>query len=391
MLKAITWFVVLCALAVGITLVARYNDAYALIVWYPWRIQLSMNLLIIIMLAVFCGLYALSRIIGHTLSLPGEVKRWRSLRRRDDAIRLLNDAERLYMEGRVGQALRHAESAIEAGCPQGIAALLAARCAHAMREPERRDRWLEFARDFDKDTRMARLMLEAEFAVAERRFDDAAQRVDELRLAGHRHIAVLRLALQVEQARGRWDEVVRLARQLRKHRGLTAEQAAPLVRRAFIEQMREAEGDLEQIQRVWNQITTDERRDVGLLLRAVPYLVASGDLVLGVGAIEDALERDWEPELAILYGRCRTLDQRRQLVTAEAWLKEHPEDAGLLLTLGRLCLRGQLWGKAQSYLEASLSVTPTRAAHLELAKLAEQLDRPESAQVHFRAAAELGA
>ncbi len=320
-----------------------------------------------------------------------EVQAWRAQRKRDNAMRLLNEAERFFMEGRFGQALKHAEAAVELGAPQGLGALLAARSAQSLREYERRDRWLEFARTHDKDIRMARLVLEAEFAVTDRRFDDAAIRLDELRLAGHRHIAVLRLALQTEQARGRWDEVARIARQLRKVRALSPEQAAPLVRRALIEQMREAEGELEPLQRVWNSITTAERRDVGLLLRAVPYLVNSGDLVMGVTAIEEALEREWEPELAVLYGRCRTLDLHRQLVTAEGWLRQHPEDAGLLLTLARLCLRGQLWGKAQSYLEASLSLAPSRAAHLELAKLAESLGRHEEAQVHYRAAAELGA
>jgi len=391
MLRALIWLLALFAAAVGVTLLSRYNQAYALLVLPPWRMQISLNLLVLLLLAGFFALYALSRVVSQMLNLPHEVRIWRKARRRDSAISLLNDAERFYMEGRFGQALKHAESAMEAGAPQGLCSLLAARSAQALRDPERRDRWLEVARDFDKDTRIARHMLEAEFALADRRFDDAVRHLDVLRQAGHRHIAVMRMALQAEQSRGRWDEVARIARQLRKVKALSVEQAAPLVRRALIEQMREAEGDLEQLQRVWNNITTEERRDVGLLLRAVPYLVASGDLILGVSAIEEALERDWEPELAVLYGRCRTLDLHSQLATAEAWLKDHPEDSGLLLTLARLCLRGKLWGKAQSYLEASLSIAPTRTAHLELAKLAESLDRKNEAQRHFRAAAELGA
>jgi HemY protein len=391
MLRALIWLLALFAAAVGLVLAWHYNQAYALLVWPPWRVQISMELLVLLLLAGFFLLYSLSRFVSQTLRLPVEVRAWRAQRKRDNATRLLNEAERFFMEGRFGQALKHAEMAVEVGAPQGLGALLAARSAQALREYDRRDRWLEVARSHDKDIRMARLVLEAEFAVADRRFDDAANRLDELRLAGHRHIAVQRLALQTEQARGRWDEVARIARQLRKVRALSAEQAAPLVRRALIEQMREAEGELEPLQRVWNGITTEERRDVGLLLRAVPYLVASGDLVLGVTAIEEALERDWEPELAVLYGRCHTLNLHRQLVTAEGWLRQHPEDAGLLLTLARLCLRAQLWGKAQSYLEASLSLAPSRIAHLELAKLADSLGRQEDAQRHYRAAAELGA
>ena len=57
----------------------------------------------------------------------------------------------------------------------------------------------------------------------------------------------------------------------------------------------------------------------------------------------------------------------------------------LLLALGRMCVRQKLWGKAQSYLEASLAIRPSRAAHLELARLFDQLERPDDANRHYRA------
>ena len=74
------------------------------------------------------------------------------------------------------------------------------------------------------------------------------------------------------------------------------------------------------------------------------------------------------------------------IARAEEWLRGHPDDAGLLLALGRMCIRQRLWGKAQSYLEASLSVAETQAAHLELARLCDQLERPDEANRHYRAA-----
>ena len=68
-------------------------------------------------------------------------------------------------------------------------------------------------------------------------------------------------------------------------------------------------------------------------------------------------------------------------------MRRHPDDARLLKALGRMCLRQRLWGKAQSYLEASLSVAPSQQAHLELARLFDQLERPEEANKHYRASA----
>ena len=61
----------------------------------------------------------------------------------------------------------------------------------------------------------------------------------------------------------------------------------------------------------------------------------------------------------------------------------------LLLVLGKLCTRQQLWGKAQSYLEASLSVEPTYSAHLALAQLQEGLGNPDAALRHYRGSLEL--
>ncbi len=90
-----------------------------------------------------------------------------------------------------------------------------------------------------------------------------------------------------------------------------------------------------------------------------------------------------------MYGECGAADTLRQIERAERWLRDHREDGALLLALGRLCAQQQLWGKAQSYLEASLSVEPTYSVHLELARLHEKLGRADDARVHYRASLEL--
>jgi hypothetical protein len=65
-------------------------------------------------------------------------------------------------------------------------------------------------------------------------------------------------------------------------------------------------------------------------------------------------------ELAGLYAECRGGDTLGRIARAEKWLEKHPEDARLLLALGRLCREQQLWGKAQSYFEASLACSQVR-------------------------------
>ena len=97
-----------------------------------------------------------------------------------------------------------------------------------------------------------------------------------------------------------------------------------------------------------------------------------------------ALKRDWDPELVRLFGVVEGRNLKRQLDFAEGCLDRHPEDPHLLLTLGRLCKKNQLWGKARSYLEQSLKMLPDPVTCRELATLLEQQGEHEAAGACFR-------
>ena len=110
--------------------------------------------------------------------------------------------------------------------------------------------------------------------------------------------------------------------------------------------------------------------------------------------IEDSLDEHWDATLVLDYAECGKSgepagDVLGRIAQAEKWLQHRPRDGALLLTLGRLCRAQQLWGKARSYLEAALAITPSRAVHVELAQLLDQLEESALATRHYRAAAAL--
>ncbi len=389
-MRALLWLVGIFACAVALAIAARYNEAYALFVWAPWRVHVSLNLFVIVFVALFALLYVATRIVARTLALPAAVAAFRERQKIERAAQAFKDAQRFMLEGRYGRAFAQAIAAHNAGASPGLAALLAARAAHAMRELKRCDEWLAKAALHDNEVRAARLMTEAEFALADRQYDIAADRLETLRSGGARQIAALRLSLQVAAARADWAEVLRLARQLASHRALTTDQAAPLVRRAHLESLREREGDASALPRYWKAIPKSEREDGGLVRGAAPLLAAVGEADLGAEAIAHALDAQWDSQLAELFGHIEGGTVVERIANAERWLRSQRADERLLLTLGRLCIQQQLWGKAQSYLEASLSIAPSRAAHLELARLGERIGREDLATRHFRRAAEIG-
>ncbi|NMG33819.1 heme biosynthesis protein HemY [Azoarcus sp. TTM-91] len=388
-MRALIWLIGIFALAVGLAMAAGFNDGYVLVVLPPWRAQLSLNLLIVLLLLGFLLAYAVLRLISRTMGLPRRVVQWRERRRREKAGRALREALRTLFEGRFSQALKFASNAFSSGESPAMAALVAARAAHAMRDDTRYRIWIGHAADSGEEARVARLMTEAELAVEGRRFEEAAERLEMLKLAGHRHIAALRLALRVASALERWDEALRLTRQLHKHKALSDEQAAPLIRRAHVERLKELAADRAALAAYWLEIPADELQDRRLVERAMPLLAAAGEGPAARRTLERLLDEEWDSGLARLYAHCGDGegDPVACLAKGEGWLKRQPRDAGLLFSLGRLCMGAQLWGKAQSYLEASLSLAPTIDTHLALASLLEQLERPEEAQRHYRAAA----
>lgn len=392
-MRALIWLIGIFAVAVGVAMIAGLNDGYVLVALPPWRAQLSLNLLVVLLITGFALGYLLLRLASRTLALPGQVAQWRGRRRREKADRALHAAVNALFEGRFSQALKSAAVAYTTVDGSSMAALVAARAAHALHDDARYREWLGRAAEQGEEGEVARLMTEAELAIERRNFDEAAARLETLRKAGHRHIALLRLESRVASALGRWEELVHITRQLRKHKALTDEQAAPRLRRGHVERLKELAADPAALTAYWREIPAAELQDRGLIERALPLLAAAGQGALAKRQVERLLDEHWDSALARRYAFCADGegDARACLQKAEGWLQRQPQDAGLLFALGRLCIDEQLWGKAQSYLEASLHAAPAIDTHLTLAHLLERLERPQDAQAHYRAAAEKAA
>ena len=388
-MRTLFWLLTLFALAVGVSLAFGDNNGYVLIALPPWRVELSLNFFVVILALGFVFSYFLLRFLFHTLRLPQAVRAYRERKRREKAHRALQDAMLQLYEGRYGHALKSAARTHAAGEAQALSALLAARAAHFLRDDEREREWLERAAEHDTEAQSARLMTEAELHLEARRFEAALAALGAMQEKGRRQIAPLRLALRAHRELGHWDDVLRVARQLEKAHGMTQEGAAPLKLRAHQESLRARAGDAPALAAYWQAIPARERFVPQLAATAARVLIAAGDGPLAQRVIESQLEEAWDSEVAELYADCQGGDMVARIARAEKWLVKQPQDARLLLALGRLCRAQQLWGKAQSYFEASLAVKPNQDAYAELAGLFTQLGRNEEANQAYRNAASL--
>ena len=395
-MKSLFWLLAVSAAAVALVLLARVDSGHVLFYYPPWRVEMSMVFFVAAALVSFVALYSLLRLIGNALALPATVRAWRARRRRERAHTALAAALQAYYEGRYARAEKEAALAADNGPSPGVAALLAARAAHQMRDFERRDRWLERADSLGDSLQTARLVSRAELALEDRDFGAARDALRSLHGAGPKHVATARLLLRAERGAGAWDEVLRLASQLSKRDAIAPALAEEYKVQATVELLGRAADDAGAFERRWRGVAAADRVQPRIAAAAARNATALGRAALAREILETALAAEWVPSLVSLYGQLpegldqetRVAEARTRIERAEKWLFERERDSQLLATLGRLCAQAELWGKARSFLEASLSFEESRAARIELARLAERLGKDDEAQRHFRKAAE---
>lgn len=381
-MRHLFWILAICGLAVALTLAARHNAGYALLVYPPWRMELSLNLLITLLLLLLAASYGLVRLVFHTLNLPSYVRAFRTERRRERARSALTESLLAYHEGRYGKAEKLAAESLDTDEFAAVGALLAARAAHKMKAFDKRDGYLMQAERLAPEQSAARLMTEAELLLDQRRSQEALAVLKRLN-AQTRLTGALRLSLKAYQQAQNWDKVLETIAKLEKKEAIDPTYAAQLKINAHRENLRNAMPDVAALKEYWRKVPAADRADSKIALAAARQFLAFGECDTAMEIVTTSLEKNWDGELVRLFAEC-PCDATKQIELAEAWVGFHPRDAALLLTLGRLCAQRELWGKAQSYLEASLSMEARAETHLALAQLFERMGRKEAAVEQYR-------
>jgi HemY protein len=388
-MRFLFWFLLLAIAAVVAALAAKLNNGYALLVAAPYRIELSLNLFLFLIIAGFVSLYLALRVIVHTTRLPAQVRAWRR-RQREARSRAKQDAATIaLLEGRYVKAQQQANEALAFPGASGMAALIGARAAMDMRQYGDAEELLGRPETQAKSLAVSRLTLAAESALEQGQPQEALRILSELKHEAGLHTAALRLELRATQAARRFGDVPPLVDQLVKRGVFDAAQGSEVKIASQREQLRSLGTDAAGLRDLWNRLPEATRTEPRIARAGGRSFLQLGGDREAAEIIVRSLERQWDSELVELYGECRLNDATRQLEQAERWLAAHNEDAALLQVLGTLCERAQLWGKAQTYFEASLALENRWRTHLTLGEMLGRLGRADEANAHFVAALKL--
>lgn len=391
-MKRLYWIVGLLLVCAGLALLARaiaVHPGYVLFAYPGFRYESGLWVFLALLVVLGLALYLLRLLIGLTVTSGGLVNPWSRLHRRRRVRQASREGVIELAEGRWARAQQHLQRAAEDD-PQPLMHYLgAARAANHQGLYSERDALLEKALNRQPKAELGIALTHAELQLASGQLLDAAQTLEAMRSRHPRHHLVLRHLQQLYVDTGAWSALLALLPDLRKEKVLVGDALASLERRAWLGYLSTLEQGADEapeasLQAAWQRLSNDLRHDPELLAVYVERLRGVGAEAQAEEVLLQALKRHYDAHLVRLYGLLHGRDPAKQLQVAEGWLKAHGDDPALRLTLGRLCLHNQLWGKAREYLEASLLLERDPETCAELARLLAHLGDVEQSNQLFQ-------
>ena len=114
-MRGLFWLLGLFAIAVGLSLVARYNEGYVLFFYPPYRIELSLTLFVLVLVVMLMMLYGIGHLFHLLINFPERVRAYRAAQARKVGQAAFNAAVIAQVEGRFDDARREAGIAMSAG------------------------------------------------------------------------------------------------------------------------------------------------------------------------------------------------------------------------------------------------------------------------------------
>jgi HemY protein len=370
--------------AVMVTLWVKQDNGYVLIGYGQWTIEGSLALFTLAGLALFLALHLSIRLLSRLWHTPERVTAWRLKRRNQRARRSLTRGLVELSEGRWKVAERHLTRHVEESETPLLNYLAAARAAQLQGEHARRDDYLHLAHESMPSADVAVGLTQAELQLAHQQYEQALATLMHVRSLSPRHNYVLKLLKRLYENLGEWNKLEEMLPDLRRRKVIDDKEYEALEARVCHERLKQESTSVDTLVRYWQALPKALRQDLSMLKDYAGMMMSLGAGSRVEPLIASLLSKRWNTDLVALYGQIELKDSAQQLAVGEGWLKSHPEDPVLLLTLARLSLQNKLWGKARSYLEASIAISPSPESYQQLGLLLERMGETDKAMQCFR-------
>ena len=376
-MKGLIWTIILFAVAAALAVGASVYSGNVYVVAEQTMIRINLIAFVVGLLVLVVLLYLLVGLLAGILHMPGRMNRFGAARKGRKATHDLSAAGLAFFEGKFQQTEQQAAKVLankEAGDNRTLALMLAAHAADQMDDIELRDRYLQEVEHLPAKQQLSRYLLLAESALSRRDYETARKNSNAANQINPTLTRLVKLQLRYALDHGDATETLEKTDKLFKAGAINEHEATQYQGWAYRRLLALA----------------SDANALKACLKRIPESKKGGDLCVAIaekyaalGLYSEAVnwvgkhypQNQQSGLLAVLVHSVNYLsdrEQRKAIDMADGWLKANPQDADLLLYLGRLAYSKQLWGKAQGYLEASLALHPGMQARLALAKVFDE-------------------
>jgi HemY protein len=369
-----------------LTALALEKPGFVLIGYDKTSIEIALFDFVLLLIAAFVAFYLLLRFLVRLVVMPAQLRKSYQRHQVEKAHKLFYRGLLELAEGHWTRAERLLVRSVWRHETPVMGYLGAARAAQMQAAYERRDEYLKRAIESDRSAGVAVGLLQAELQLSSQQKEQALATLQHLREQAPKHGYVLYMLARMYRSLAEWDHLLGVLPVLRKSRAIPTEQIDEVEGEAVAELMGEAghQGDSEGVQRLWKRLPRRLKQDPSLAESHIRALEALGQHEQAVTELRRFLNTAWDEGLVSLLGELTLQDPLQILGQAESWLKEHGESPVLLLTLGKLALKAELWGKARVYLESAIAHEPDPEAYGLLAQLLERMGELDKAHQAYR-------
>jgi len=384
MRRLIVWLLFLIA-SVWVALEVIKHAGYLIIVAKPWTIEMPLWFAAITALLIIVLLYWLIVAIDRMQFSWYWIKNWFYLRKEQRFNNKTQQGLALLIEGRWQKAERLLLSGVHDTVDPLLNYLGAAKAAQELGHIEKRNFYLQQAEQRVPAATIAIGLTKAELQCSNHQWEEARGTLMALHDQTPRHPQVLHWLEKVLIRLADWSALIPLLPKLKKANILTQERYLQFEKNLYSELLSpQVTTTWSEVEKAWQQVPRLLRKQPDVVYAYVKQLVHYHHHKEAEELIRKTIKHQWHAGLVEIYGTLPFVNLNRQLVIVGAWLKMYGQRQATLLTLARLCVQIQLWGKAKDYFEKCLALGPNAAAALDYGRLLEQLNESETALAIYR-------
>lgn len=369
------------------------DSGYVLVSWLNYTVETTFAFFLVLMVLTTLVLYVALRVALVLLGSDWGFNEWRARKRNLRARQQTTKGLMCLAQGQWKRAESLlSRSAKDADTPM-INYLAAARAAQEQGKIEAADDWVRAAQASTKGADLTVGIIQAELLVGRGQKEQALAVLLKLRQENPKNALLLKRLTDLYLSLQDWKALHDLIPTIRKFARIPDDKLQELEERVLLQMLErtpylpQANGStLAALQKTYNDSARPLRYSLPIAKRYIELLVELKAEALAEQELRSILNNLWHDDLVCLYGQVQGEDAGRQLLFAEKQLPERPNDAVLLLALGRLALRVGDSDKALEYWATALRFRNLPALHTEMGKVLCAQGQTEQACEHFQLA-----